>query len=512
MPIVSVPPSPAPLPSPLAPLTSPPLRPWLPWLAFGLVLGALKPGAVAVVLPWAPGPVALAWLAGVPLAVAALAGLAPRWPWAARFLLVAAAALCGAALAATRAPQPGDEPRLVRVHGQVMAVWRQGMNQRFLLRPDVVELPAGGEVPRHLSVRAPPLPGIAPGDRVTAAGLWRAGVRSDALDATVLERDELRVDGPRGWAWRAIERVHAHRELAGTLLIGSGDAPERADFRQSGLLHMLSVSGLHLAIAAALAAWTLRLAGVPWLARMLALAGLVSGYLWLTGASAATQRATVMHLAVIAAGLLAREPHRLAAIALATAGLIALDPANANDRGFQLSVAAVAGIVTLGRDLMDWRARLWPLQPWPLDRPLWRAQLFAWRSAADGLAIGIAATLATAPLVAWYNGVANPWSPLVTLVASPPCTLVLWLGLPCLVLAGVFPDGPWEGLYAALEWNLAALAWVAERSAALPGASMAASAPGPWTLLLWPLVFAGPATWRWWCVRGAALVVALAMW
>ena len=42
---------------------------------------------------------------------------------------------------------------------------------------------------------------------------------------------------------------------------------------------------------------------------------------------------------------------------------------------FQLSVAAVLGICTLGAELVAWRQRWLPLQAWPLDRPIWLAWL-----------------------------------------------------------------------------------------------------------------------------------------
>lgn len=316
-----------------------PLRPWLPWLALGLVLGALAPGALGKALGIAGSPGAWWWLLGLPLTALALA-LPALWPWAGRWLLFASACLLGGALGSLAPrPQPTEAERLVAVRGTVISVKWNGHGQGLFLDVDAVELPAQWQPPPRLFVRAEGAPWVAPGDQLIARGLWRRTDRGDEVQATEIERVALREEGARGWAWRALERVGPHHQLAQTLLLGRGDAPEKPAFRASGLLHLLAVSGSHLAIAAALGAWLLRVSGVAWWPRQLALAGLIAGYAWLTSASPATLRALAMSLAVIAAGMLAREPHRLAAVSLAALVLLVIDPGNAGDIGFQLSSA-----------------------------------------------------------------------------------------------------------------------------------------------------------------------------
>jgi competence protein ComEC len=216
---------------------------------------------------------------------------------------------------------------------------------------------------------------------------------------------------------------------------------------------------------------------------------LLGGYLALTGAGPATTRAAVMSVALIVCAVAAREPHRLAAVSLAALAMVAADRDAIADRGFQLSLAAVLGIATLGLDLVDLRRRALPLVPWTLDRPIWRGLLFSARSSLDGLAIGGAATLATLPLIAHHYGTANPWSPIASLIVAVPSTLALWLGLPCVALSAGFPDGPWHGWYAAWDMSLRALVAGVDACAALPGAVLDVPRPGPWCLALWPLAF-----------------------
>lgn len=444
---------------------------WLPYLAAGLLLGCLAS---------APLPGWWAWAAG---AGGTALALARRWPRAAPWCALAAAAAIGSALARPP-PAPFPESRLLAVDGVVASVRWQGTTQGFVLDD---ARGADGAAYGRLFVRAPALPAVRAGDAVSARGVWSREARGDRLQAVELSVTP-RERGPRGFAWRALEGLNAHHELAAALLLGRGDPPEREDFRVAGLAHVLAVSGMHLAIAAGLGWWLLLSLGVGWGWRLAALGALVTGYTWLTHANPATLRACAMVLALAAYAALGREPTRLGAVSLAALALLAWDPGMARDIGFQLSLAAVAGILTLGLDLRRLAARALDLEPWPLDRPSWRVLLWCARSLRDGACVGIAAVLATAPLVAWHFGTVAPWSWLSSLLAGIPATLALWLGLPLLLLAGCWPAGPWEGLYRAVDTALAALAECASWSAAvLP--QQAVAPPSPWLLLAWPLLF-----------------------
>ncbi|MEK7413108.1 MAG: ComEC/Rec2 family competence protein [Planctomycetota bacterium] len=472
--------------------------PWLPFLALGLVVGACAPGALNGVLGWGGSALLWWWALGAPLALIA-AGCARIWPYAARWMSFAATLLLGGALAAPGGSPPMDQTRLLSVRGEVVSVKWQGYEQAFSLQRITAIEPASWIPAKRMFVRAPATPGVRPGDVVTVGGVWSYARSTTASGAwRVSEPDEQiraselsvepREHGPRGFAWQAIDRLGEHRELGAALLLGRGDPPERGDFRRSGLAHVLAVSGVHLVIAAGVMAWLMRAFGFGWWPRLLMLGGLLCGYTWLTHASPATVRAGAMALAVIAYAMTWREAHRLGPVALAVVVLIAWDPTMANDLGFQLSLAAVLGLVTLGMDLIRLREQWLPLQPWPLDRPSWIAVLWSSRAVVDGLAIGIAATLATAPLIVWHIGQVAPWSWLTSIVASIPATIALWAGLPLMICAGIWPNGPWEGLYRITEWSLdslaASAAWGAQhlpQEAALP--------PPAWIMCAWPLLF-----------------------
>ena len=457
---------------------------WLPWISLPAVVGAagLIPGGW-----W--------WLALPALAVAIVTVV--RWPWAAR----AAIALASLAAGATLTPPPADvhlgEHRLLAITGTVTGIPFDGWHQGVTVE---VDPPADGRAyaPTRLFVRAPGTLGLRPGDRLAARGLWQQDLRGPVLMAVEAERLQAREDGPRGRFWSVINRLDRHRELAGALLLGRGDPPEKAAFRRTGLLHVLAVSGMHLAIAAGLLAWLLRQLGLSWNTRLAALGVLVCGYTWLTGASPATVRALAMALAVIAYDATAREAARLGPLSLAALVLVLWDPSCARDLGFQLSLAAVLGILTLGQDLIAARESILPLAPWPLDRPIWRGLLWCGRAVADGLCVGLAATLATAPLLAMTFGSLAPLGVLTTLAAAPPATLALWAGLPLLGLGVLWAGGPWEMLYRVVEWSLDGLALVVRWADTLPG-QMPVPPPGPIALALLTAAVVVPAG-GWWIV------------
>ena len=463
----------------------PPLVP----VALGFILGCAMPDGS----PW--------WAVGA-LAALAVAGWRRHTPG-----VVAAGLLLASVCAGRCHVSPATDPastRLIVTQGDVIAVYGSGFSQRFRLEDQRGD---------RWFVIAPTSPAIAAGDAVAVAGRWQQDQRGGVVYATRLERTQRREDGPRGWAWNAIARCTTHQELAGALLLGRGAPPERADFRASGLMHLLAVSGAHLAIAAALGVWLLRELGVGWLPRLMSLTALVLGYTWLTGASPATLRACAMVIALVIYDLARRTAHPLGPVSLAALGLALLDPGICQDIGFQLSLAAVVGMATLGYELVRWRVARLELDPWPLDRASWRLLLWLGRAVSDGTCLGIGAFLATAPLIAVHIGALTPWSAFTTLVAAPPATVALWSGLPLLLFSGLWPDGPWAGLYALLEGCLDALAWTVHQATKLPGSNLTVMPPAAWLLFSWPVLFVpGPG---WWLatrlIAGAGGVLALAL-
>ena len=201
---------------------------------------------------------------------------------------------------------------------------------------------------------------------------------------------------------RGIDRAlpEPQASLAQDLLLGlRGRLPQdiTEDFRSTGTSHLLAISGLHVGV---LLAMTLG-AGVWLMGRrrqLYLLLPLASIWLYalLSGLSPSVERAAIMGSVYLLALALGRPRSILPALALAAAVMAGLDPPVLKQVSFQLSFTAVAGIapLTTSRSL-----------PWSLA---WQFSLGSdglWGVLARGLvlalAVSVAATLATLPLVAF---------------------------------------------------------------------------------------------------------------
>ncbi len=126
------------------------------------------------------------------------------------------------------------------------------------------------------------------------------------------------------------------------------DDATREDWRDAGLAHLLAVSGQNVMLLAALALPLLTLAGVGLRARFAVVTVLIAVYVPLAGAGPSLQRAGIMGLAGIVAMAASRPASRSYALLLAATATLAWNPRAWEDPGWQLSFAAVAGILAIG--------------------------------------------------------------------------------------------------------------------------------------------------------------------
>jgi ComEC/Rec2-related protein len=161
------------------------------------------------------------------------------------------------------------------------------------------------------------------------------------------------LDGMRERAERAVVggMSSADGALLRGMVLGQDEAIDEAlrqDFRDSGLAHLLAVSGQNVMLLAALALPALALTGLGLRGRLTALVALIALYVPLAGAGPSLQRAGVMGIAGIAAMVASRPASRSYALLLAAAATLAWNPRSWTDPGWQLSFAAVAGILVMG--------------------------------------------------------------------------------------------------------------------------------------------------------------------
>jgi competence protein ComEC len=236
-----------------------------------------------------------------------------------------------------------------------------------------------------------------------------------------------------------------------------GVSPElRELFALSGTAHLLAISGFHVGVVAGILFTLLRWGGAS-RERAAVLAALGSwGYVLSIGAPHAAARAATLVSALAAARLRGRPVHPWGALAAAALLMVILDPLAPAAVGFQLSFAGAAGLVALRT---------------PIRRLLGRGPGERVPAAVmDGLVAGIAATVATAPLVAWYFDRVSLVGIPATLVVGPLVALVIPGILASLVLSSaILPLG--QFLAGGVSLLLEIMVRIVEWAAVVPGAS-----------------------------------------
>jgi competence protein ComEC len=239
--------------------------------------------------------------------------------------------------------------------------------------------------------------------------------------------------------------------LARGFVLGDDDELDPAtkeDFVRAGLSHLTAVSGENVTLLALLAMPVLAAFGIALRERLVWVIGLIAVYVPLAGSSPSIQRAAVMGVVGLVATLSGRRASRLYALGLALVVTLAIDPGVAGNVGWELSFAAVLGILLLAAPIRGWL--------------LGRLGTGRWRQAlAEGIAVTVAATLATAPLIAFVFEELSLTSLAANVLALPAVAPAMWLGMVSAALAQVpgIPLSPLNGLDALL------LAYVAQVAA-----------------------------------------------
>ena len=235
------------------------------------------------------------------------------------------------------------------------------------------------------------------------------------------------------------------------------DQTLRDAFRASGLYHLLAVSGQNVALVAGgvlLLAWLL---GIPRMAGQVGALVAIGAYVLAVGAQPSVVRAGVAGALASLAWMCARERDRWWFLLLGALVLLAWNPYNLLDPGFQLSFAAVAAIFMFVPRLMS------RLEGYPLPR-----------TAAAVVAVSIACGVATAPILLFQFGSVPAYSVVANALAAPVVAPLLGLGLLAAALHPIVPDV--AALLAWLDgWLAAYLVLCARAVAALPHAQLSAA-------------------------------------
>jgi competence protein ComEC len=512
---------------------------WRLWTPVALGLGS----AAYFALPREP----LVWAAWLALALAAaLAVAAARLggPLAVALSLAAFGGLgFGVAKLRTesvKGPVASAEAPPARVQGWVVDVAPPGQGgQRLLIAPYRIEgwapratpirvrvtlragtpIPAPGSPVELLALVNPPPQPASPGGYDFARDAWfdSVGGVGLALGAPRAWRPEAAPP----WRLRMRMRVNALRwrltedivrtlgpetgGLAAAMTTGEQAFVPQAQveaLRAAGLAHIISISGVHMAIVGGFTFAGLRLliAGWPWLAlringkKAAAWGGLaaVAVYLVLSGAPPPAERAAVTAAIAFGAVLVDRQAISLHALAIAAIVVLLLQPEAVTQPGFQMSFAATAALVALAA---VWKRPVREIDvPWPI-----RLAQGAWTWLVAGAAISLVAGLATAPIAMQdFNRVAT-WGLISNLLVEPISTLLMMPGLA--LGAALTPLGLGAGPLHVAGFAIGLMNRIAEAAASAPFAQVVVASGPDWALpasflgLLWICLWQGPLRW-----------------
>ncbi len=296
--------------------------------------------------------------------------------------------------------------------------------------------------------------------------------------------------------WTLANRIRAvlpgeNGAIAAALVTGIRDTipPETNEaMRVSGLYHVISISGLHMALVAGVLFAFVRggLALVPGLAlrrpikKWAAGAALfgVTFYLVLSGAEVATQRSWIM-IAIVLFGVLVDRPAlTIRTLAAAAFGVMLIQPEALLNPGFQMSFAATLALVGLFERMSPMLSQ----PPSPGQGMFSRISERAGRWLLLGLATSLVAGFATTAFVAFYFHRVAPYGVLANLLAMPAISFLIMPAalLSVLLLPFGFDALGWQLMGFGIDVMLA----VARHISEMPGAEGRVAAFGSGALLL----------------------------
>jgi ComEC/Rec2-related protein len=225
-----------------------------------------------------------------------------------------------------------------------------------------------------------------------------------------------------------------------------GDTPEdmKALFQRTGTMHLFAVSGLNVAMLAAIAIAALKTFGLRRGPAVFIVIPVLAAYALVTGLSASCVRATIMAALILIGLVLDRRPLALNSLGAAAFAILAWDTQQLFSPGFQFSFVLVITIIWLAMKLQRWFAQFSRLDAF-LPRELWtwpqRCRVWTGDRLAAALGVTIAAWLGSLAFTAGYFHLFSPAALFANLIAVPIAFVVLMLGLAALIAAPLWKTG-----------------------------------------------------------------------
>lgn len=389
----------------------------------------------------------------------------------------------GAVISALAVLRPPPEPALPHGYDFARWAWFQGIGG------------VGFVYGTPRVIRAPP-PGVM--DKVNS--------RLDELRLSMTDRIERAIPGPDG-------------SIAAALITGERgeiDPDDNQAYRDSGLAHVLSISGVHLALAGLGVFWLLRALLALWprvaltqpIKKWAAIGALLGStfYLAISGGGSPADRSFLMLSMMLLGVLLDRPALSMRSVAMAALAILIFQPEDVIDPSFQMSFGAVVGLIALA----EWQSA----RSAPLVRPAGRIGRI-WHKARHyvlgALLVSVVATLATTPMAIYHFDRAAAYSLISNFLAEPVVAFVI---MPAAAMAVVLmPIGAELLPLRIMGWGVHVMSAIAHWTAGLPGATamvrawpasaLAIMVLGGLWIALWRQ------TWRWLGVAPIAAAVLL---
>ncbi len=278
--------------------------------------------------------------------------------------------------------------------------------------------------------------------------------------------------------------------LAGLILGDRSEIPREVieDFKRTGTLHFLAISGLHVGILVLTVYSLLQILRVPKMAIVLLIIVLAGTYALMTGLKPPVFRATLMVIFIFGAYLVRRQWDFASGIAAAVMVMLILNPNDLFNIGFQLSVSGVLGIVYLAPriETFFWGESMF-VERLQVDAERPRMYHKLWPYLRAGICISLGAWIATSPLILYYFHRIVPLGAPLSVIVFPLIWVITVCGFIILPLGAVSPTLATPVAYVAQGADMATKAIISFASS-VPGCSFYSPAPfWPWLVGLYAL-------------------------
>lgn len=303
-----------------------------------------------------------------------------------------------------------------------------------------------GSVPLLLFLDRTPEANWSPGTRISVTGVLTQTPNGNSA-AYTMRVSELANGAENSPGMELMERVKSEsREVITSLRSGLRAAAEQvggaelvpgfavgdtslvtadldAAMLESSLTHLTAVSGANCALVTGAIIWLLSRAGAGRRLRIAGAAASLGAFVAIVGPDSSVQRAAVMATVLLISGFGGKRASSLPALGSAIVALLLIDPWQALQAGFALSVVATGGILLLATPIAEWlrrRARLPQLLALPV-------------------AVALAAQLACGPFLLLLQPGIPAVGVLANVLAAPAAPLGTGLGLLTMLLLPVSP-------------------------------------------------------------------------